>query len=70
MNDVEEDLFPELVKAPEKPFLELEDDFVDVDDVDDEPEEPIVPDVKPREKIEQGDIFVNKQNWHLLEKKH
>ena len=61
MNDVEEDLFPELVKAPEKPFLELEDDFVDVDDVDDEPEEPIVPDVKPREKIEQGDIFVNKK---------
>lgn len=64
MNDVEEDLFPELVKAPEKPFLELEDEFVDdVDDVDvqDEPEEPIVPDIKPREKIEQKDIFVNKK---------
>lgn len=64
MNDVEEDLFPELVKAPEKPFLELEDDFVDdVDDIDEpeEPEEPIVPDVKPREKIEQEDIFVNKK---------
>jgi len=63
MNDVEEDLFPELVKAPEKP-LELEDQFVDdVDDVDvqEESEEPIVPDIKPREKIEQEDIFVNKK---------
>ncbi len=56
MDDNEEDIFPELVEAPPQPVLEFEDELIE-----DEEDEPIVPDIQPREKIEQNDIFISQK---------
>jgi hypothetical protein len=61
MNDNEEDLFPELVEAPPEPEYDIPDEHIESEE-DDVPDDPLIPDIKPREKIEQQDIFIEQKS--------
>ncbi len=61
MNDNEEDLFPQLVEAPPEPEYDIPDEHIESEE-DDVPDDPLIPDIKPREKIEQQDIFIEQKS--------
>tara|TARA_R110001632_G_scaffold222129_1_gene353080 strand:+ start:284 stop:994 length:711 start_codon:yes stop_codon:yes gene_type:complete len=61
MNDNEEDLFPELVEAPPEPEYDIPDEHIESEE-EDVPDDPLIPDIKPREKIEQQDIFIEQKS--------
>lgn len=61
MNDNEEDLFPELVEAPPEPEYDIPDEHIESEE-DDVPDDPLIPEIKPREKIEQQDIFIEQKS--------
>jgi len=61
MNDNEEDLFPELVEAPPEPEYDIPDEDIKSEE-DDVPDDPLIPEIKPREKIEQQDIFIEQKS--------
>ena len=65
MNDNEEDLFPQLVEAPPEPEYDIPDEHIESEE-DDVPDDPLIPDIKPREKIEQQDIFIEQKSKKML----
>ncbi len=61
MDDNEEELFPELVEAPPEPEYDIPDKDIESEE-EDVQDDPLIPEIKPREKIEQQDMFMEQKS--------